>query len=276
MVLITAVFLPESGGFASLMKSNRKRDNALFSGRDIIVNVNQDDKREINKSTLLSDRDSTAKGYITKEKGDRWLNNSLEFRLKKGSKTQGSGRIDTSTGERSRADEKDSGVVFRVTKSRHGQSGSDGMFTDMAIPDKNGITMKNAIFYSNSGMFSFNTAKFNNFNYFKSMKDKIASNWYPPIMANAMIGGGYNSATGGFTPGSVRIMAIPPQKVKLYFIMNRSGDIQKVEIVDSYGNKPLDDSCVDAVRMSKTFGKVPDDIKGEFILIPFIFGYYSY
>jgi TonB family protein len=107
------------------------------------------------------------------------------------------------------------------------------------------------------------------------MKDKIASNWYPPLLANANLGGGYNAATGSYTPGSVRIMAIPGQKVKLYFIMNREGEIQKVEILDSFGNKPLDESCLDAVKLSKTFGKVPDDIKGEFILIPFIFGYYT-
>ncbi|HNX23793.1 MAG TPA: TonB C-terminal domain-containing protein [Spirochaetota bacterium] len=255
--------------------NNKKKDNSLFSGRDIIVNTNQDDKRDPDNRTLLSDRDSTAKGFITREQGDRWLNNSLEFKLKKGLKKSASGAASSSSGDKSRMSNKESEIVLRIYKSGSSfASGSDGMFNDVAIPDKNSITLKNAIYYSNSGMFSFNTAKFKNFNYFKSMKDKIASNWYPPLLANANIGG-YNAATGSYTPGSVRIMAIPGQKVKLYFIMNRSGDIQKVDIVDSYGNKPLDESCLDAIRLSKSFGKVPDDIKGEFILIPFIFGYYT-
>ncbi len=69
-----------------------------------------------------------------------------------------------------------------------GNSGNNGNAANMAIPDKNSITMKNAIFYSNSGMFSFNTAKFKNFSYFKNMKDRIASNWYPPLLANAALG----------------------------------------------------------------------------------------
>ncbi len=274
MVFMTAVFLPDSSGLASYM-NNKKKDNSLFSGRDIIVNTNQDDKRDPDNRTLLSDRDSTAKGFITREQGDRWLNNSLEFKLKKGLKKSASGAASSSSGDKSRMSNKESEIVLRIYKSGSSfASGSDGMFNDVAIPDKNSITLKNAIYYSNSGMFSFNTAKFKNFNYFKSMKDKIASNWYPPLLANANIGG-YNAATGSYTPGSVRIMAIPGQKVKLYFIMNRSGDIQKVDIVDSYGNKPLDESCLDAIRLSKSFGKVPDDIKGEFILIPFIFGYYT-
>lgn len=275
MIFITAVILPDSRGLASYLNSTKK-DNSLFSGRDIIVNTNQDDRRDPDNRTLLSDRDSTARGYITKEEGDRWLNNSLEFRMRKGLKKQESGAAGSATGEKTRLSEKDSEIELKIYKpGSASRSGSDGLFSDMAIPDKNSITMKNAIYYSSSGTFSFNTAKFKNFSYFKSMKDKIASNWYPPLLANASFGGGYNAATGSYTPGSVRIMAIPAQKVKLYFIMNRNGDIQKVEIVDSYGNRSLDESCLDAIRLSKNFGRVPDDIKGEFILIPFIFGYYS-
>ncbi len=274
IVFMTSFFLPDSSGLSSYL-NNKKKDNSLFSGRDIIVNTNQDDRREPDNRTLLSDRDSTAKGFITREEGDRWLNNSLEFRLRKGSKKQNSGTAGSSSGEKSRISEKDSEIVLRIYKSGSRTSaGSDGMFNDVAIPDKNNITLKNAIYYTTSGMFSFNTAKFKNFSYFKAMKDKIASNWYPPLLANASLGG-YNDATGSYTPGNVRIMAIPPQTVKLYFIMNRQGDIQKVDIVDSYRNSPLDESCLDAIRLSKTFGKVPDDIKGEFIVIPFIFGYYT-
>ena len=273
MVFMTAVSLPDSTGLSSYINKKQK-DNALLSGRDIISNVNQDDKREPDNRTLLSDRDSTAKGYITKEQGDRWLNNSLEFKLRKGSKSQSDG-ISGSSGEKTKNSDSDSEITLRMYKSGSAAaSGSEGKFNDVAIPDKNSVSLKNAIYYSNSGHFSFNTAKFKNFTYFKNMKDRIASNWYPPFFANANIGG-YNAASGSYTPGSVRIMAIPGQIVKLYFIMNRNGDIQKVEILDSYGNRPLDDSCLDAIRFSRTFGKVPDDIKGEFIIIPFIFGYYT-
>ena len=49
-----------------------------------------------------------------------------------------------------------------------------------------------------------------------------------------------------------------------------------VVIVDSMGNKPLDSSCVGAIRMSGNFGRVPDDIEGKVIVIPFVFGYYIY
>ena len=271
IIFFTAYVLPDIAGLASYL-AYKKRDNQLIAdnvvGRDIIVNMNQDDQRDITRATLLSDRDSTAKGYITTEKGDRWLNNSLEFRTRRGDRAVNSKGTASSSGVRSQTYDKDSEIVLRMYKRGAGvQSGSAGIFNDIAIPDRNNITLKNAIFYNNSGLFSFNTAKFKNFNYFKSMKDKVASNWFPPMMANSIIG--------GYTPGYVRINAIPPQRVKIYFIMNRSGEIVKVELVDSNGNKSLDESCLDAIRLSKTFGPVPDDIKGEFILIPFIFGYYT-
>ncbi len=52
--------------------------------RDVIVNINEDNVKAYTRTTLLSDKDSSARGHITQEKGDRWLNNSLEFILKKG------------------------------------------------------------------------------------------------------------------------------------------------------------------------------------------------
>ncbi|HOP62517.1 MAG TPA: TonB C-terminal domain-containing protein [Spirochaetota bacterium] len=266
-VLIVSFILPDSDGFFRSLLSNPLEKRQGIGGRDIIVNINQDDVRDIRKGTLLSDRDSTAKGFITKEKGDRWLNNSLEFRMKSGS-AGGNGRIATSgSGEKIKTSDNGDVSVRYGSGGAGGGAGNNGNASRMAIPDKNSITMKNALFYSNSGLFSFNTAKFKNFTYFKNMKDRIASNWYPPLLANA--------ALGGYAPGNMRIMAIPSQKVKIVFIMNRAGDIVRVELVDSLGNNSLDESCLDAIRLSRSFGEVPDNIKGEFILIPFIFGYYA-
>jgi TonB family protein len=151
--------------------------------------------------------------------------------------------------------------------------GSEGERDFIRIPDRNSFTRENAIFYSSDGMFSFNTKKFAPFKYFKEMKDRIAGNWYPPLLANAIIYG-YDPMSGSYTPGRLRIMAIPDQMVKLYFTMNRRGDVLDVAIVESMGSRPLDSSCLDSVKNSKTFGKVPDEIKGDVIVIRFVFMYY--
>ncbi len=267
VIILIGVFMPR---FNTFFESKKLRER-LFGGRDIIVNINQDDRSIINRKTLLSDRDSSAKGYITRDKGDRWLNNSLDFSMRRGSRRAGKSRRDIYS---SRSREKilladNTEVVVSIMKYDLGGFsffGDEGEGDFNRIPDRYNFSRKNAIFYSNDGRFSFNTKKFKNFKYFKDMKDKIASNWFPPLIANVAIG--------GYAPGRFRIMAIPSQEVKLYFTMNRRGDVLDVVIVESLGNRSLDSSCTDSIRFSKNFGAVPDDIKGSVIIIPFIFGYF--
>jgi len=268
VILVVSIVLQHSDPSSPILTRRQQQGREGLPTRDIIVNLNQDNRRVYNRTTLLSDKDSSAQGYVTKVKGNRWLNNSLEFMLQRGKKSS------RSSSSREKSEDKillsrDNEVVVFLAKYFMGEpdtAGQGGSSDFTRIPDRNDVTRRNAIYYSNTGHFSFNTKKFKNFHYFKKMKDKIASNWYPPMVANAIMG--------GYAPGSVRIMAIQSQEVKLYFVLNRAGDVVKVRILDSMGNSSLDSSCVDAIRMSKTFGPVPDDIGGNLVVIPFIFGYY--
>jgi hypothetical protein len=249
-------------------------------GRDITVNINEDDRQVVTPETLLSEKDSAAKGYITKKAGSRWLNNSLDFRALKGDRGQGKGgRAGASRSARERmlmSDDSEMQMSVERTVSIGGEAGNNGLFDEVQIPDKNDVTRENAIFYTSDGRFSFNTARFKDFKYFKNMKDKIASNWYPPLMANSLVQG-YNPLSGDYAPGYTRIMAIPSQEVKIVFVLNKKGDIIHIQLLDSLGNKPLNASCYDAIRLSKSFGPVPkDQLTGEVLVIPFIFGYYVY
>lgn len=252
---------------------SKQQADSLFKGRDIIVNINQDDVKDIKKNTLLSDKTSRAKGYITKEKGDRWLNNSLDFKLQKGVRQLGKGGIASSATSKDKLMVSEENTEYTITFSKEVAGGipeyeGDSEFT--RIPDKYSITPKNALFFSSDGFFSFNTLKFKPFEYFKNMKDKVAANWHPPLLANAVIYG-YNPMTGSMAPGRMRIMAVPTQDIKLYFTMDREGNVLDVVLVDSLGNKAIDESCIDAIRLSKNFGKVPDEIQGKVIVIPFLF-----
>lgn len=266
LVLFSTAIMPLFSDLASLEKMMGDQD--LFAGRDIIVNVNQDNRKVIDQKTLLSDKDSSARGYITAEQGNKWLNNSLEFTMKHGkSGSKGAQGNATSRAVEKLLLAKESEISVRLSSDDpYGNFGFDGTSSEMRIPDKWDITRKNALFYNNEGRFSYNTAQFKDFQYIRAMKNKIAAHWYPPVMANSIMF--------GYAPGYTRIMAIPSQEVKLYFVMDRSGEVKDVKIVDSLGNEPLDKSCVDAIALSKNFGPVPEDMKGPLIVIRFIFGYY--
>jgi len=278
MVVLVSIIAPHVHSLweAESLK-NRLLQNA-GTGRDIIVNINQDDKRVVAKETLLSDRDSSAKGFITKKQGDRWLNNSLDFRLLRGDRGRGSGREAAIRNDKSSmlsSDESEMAVILQKSAGGSGEEGNHGIFDRTRIPDRFNVTRENAIFYSNDGRFSYNTLKYKNFKFFKELKDKIASNWYPPLMANAVIQG-YNPLTGGYAPGYTRIMVIPSQEVATVFVLNKNGDVIHIQLLDSMGNRFLDKSCTDAIRLSKNFGAVPKELlqEGNVLVIPFIFGYY--
>ena len=241
------------------------------ASRDVIVNINEDNVKAYSRTTVLSEKDSSARGFITRERGDRWLNNSLEFLLRKGQK----GAEKSGSAKRQKQRNKEQVLLTHNNEvaiflsnydynplSQWGQGGTGDFST---IPDRYNVTMQNSLFYTNEGHFSYNTKKFKNAKYFQSMKKKIASNWFPPMIANAIIP--------GYAPGYMRIQAIQSQLVKLYFVMNRDGDVLDVKIVDSLRNPYLDASCVDAVKLSRSFGKVPADITGDKVIINFIFGY---
>jgi len=253
---------------------NRDRTRKMFGGRDIIVNINADRQPVISPKTLLSDEDSSARGHLTKEKGDHWLNNSRDFAQKRGGKKSGnSSTVQTKSSQIPKRmllnDESELVVEFmKLSEGGYTLFGDEGGEDFTKVPDRNTFSKNNAIFYSNDGRFSFNTKRFRNFRYFKQMKDKIAANWHPPDMAKSVIG--------GYAPGYVKINAIPDQVVKLYFTMDRAGNVLDVVIVESLGNRQLDQSCVESIRWSKSFGPVPEDVKGQIVVIPFMFGYFIY
>lgn len=270
LVFIVGVLLPDYRDFFGMEDSMKK---SFSTGRNIIVNINQNEERRISRRTLLSDKDSVERGHITKKKGDAWISNSLDFKIWKGGvKSRSSENSEKST--RKKVENvylsDDSSVVALIEKRSPKASiaGSSGFFDKIEIPQKDAIKKQNSLFYSNTGAFSFNTAKFKHYEYFRNMIHRISSNWYPPVMANAVLG--------GYAPGKTRIMAIPPQDVKVFFTLNREGDVLGVYLVDSYGNKSLDSSCTDAIRLSKNFSRVPNDIKGDVIGIPFMFRYITY
>jgi len=281
LIVMVTLILPQIGDIWGSQKMLKDIFGDEGTGRDIIVNINQDDRRVVTPDTLLSDRDSSAKGYVTKKAGARWLNNSLDFRVLKGSQGKGRGDNRSAAAHAGRdrimvSDDSEMVAVIERNQSAGREAGNYGIFDETLIPDKNDVSRENALFYSSDGRFSFNTVKFKDFKYFKDMKDRIASNWYPPLMANSMVQG-YNPLSGEYAPGYTRIMSIPSQEVKTVFVLNRKGDIIHIQILDSLGNKPLNASCYDAIKLSKSFGPVPRDLlKGDVLVIPFIFGYYVY
>lgn len=235
-------------------------------------NVNQNLRRKITEETFLSDKDSEASGHLTPGEESRWYSETTDINLAKkgGGKSGTLGERIVADGQRNIILNDFSEIVAYIAKPARVKAGSlDAGTGEIKLPQPKFMSRQNTIFFSNSGVFSLNSVEFKHYAFAKRIVDRIASNWYPPVMANASIG--------GYAPGATRIMAIPAQEVRTYFIINEAGDVVKSGVLDSYGNKSLDDSCLDAIKFAKNFGPVPEDLKKKMtngaMVIPFIFGY---
>jgi len=260
--------------------------------RDVIVNINEDDQSVESPYTLFSERSSSARGHMSEQKGDTWLNNSQTFTAPRTSSSQNKERSgalprllytkENATFKVSLVEPQDvTNPIIELAKEaeqiKQRSENKEQLVTATQdvpafeqsewtkIPDRKGMTLENAIYLTSDREFSFNTKKFEDFEYFRNMKQKIGNHWYPPTLANMR-----HYYAGGYTQSRL----IASQEVYLYFIMNRAGDVLSVTLVDSRGNQYLNQSCIDAVANSKNFGPVPDSIEGEKIVIPFIFGFY--
>lgn len=260
--------------------------------RDVIVNIDADDLEIESPYTLFSERSSSARGHMSEKRGDTWLNNSLTFTSPRPAQSASSGReagtppllytkeestFQLAILEESKFSHPIEDLANQHAENAHRQSRNKDTVTISdqpaletsdwtKIPDKKGFTFENALYLtSDRRPIRFNTKKFSDFEYFRNMKQKIASNWYPPTLSNMR-----HYYAGGYTQSRL----IASQEVFLYFLLNRNGDVLSVTLVDSKGNEYLDQSCIDAVSNSKNFGPLPASIEGEKIVIPFIFGFY--
>ena len=270
-ILGVVIIMPDISGqkiFEALSAARQNKKGRVVKVK-IGENINQNYKREITEQVFFSDKDSAQQGFLTRGKDAKWYSETTDLRIAdKGDGRSGSARA-LKAGSQKIILANESEIALQINKNRGQGSSGQGSYNELKLPQPNQMSRQNTLFFSNSGLFSLNTVEFKHYEFAKRVVDRVASNWYPPTMANVSLG--------GYGAGHTRIMAIPPQEVRSYFIINERGDVVKTGILDSYGNKSLDESCTDAIKFSKNFGPVPDDLKKKMrngvMVIPFIFGY---
>ena len=223
---------------SSQLRDLFKQENSQL--RDVIVNINADDMEIDSPYTLFSERSSSAQGHMTEKKGDTWLNNSQTFtspRQSSGNRIVSESLLpqflyskENTTFEVALAKETESEhPIIELVEKRNEQNRRGSQNEEMVslqenpalelnewakIPDIKGFTLDNALFLSSDRRpIAFNTKKFQDFEYFRNMKQQIGNNWFPPTLSNMR-----HYYAGGYTQSRL----IASQEVYLYFIMNRA------------------------------------------------------
>jgi|GEM_PF-1119266 len=264
------VFKPEIPKNQSFDSSSKK----LY----IAVNINQDSVRQLKKTSFISDKNSSAKGYLSKDvkKSTNSKQNSHLLKSWWGKHFFGDffgkGRKGHKKEKNQILNDRSHVIVNLLRKGNQKNFHNDlmGYIKKLKIKSNN-MSLKNSIFFTNTKQFSLNTVKYNkyrDYQFFKGVVEKISENWHPPAMANTKLYG-YG--------GNITIKAINDQVVKLFYVIDRKGKVVYIKIVDSRGNSYLDQSCLEAFKLSKKFNNVPQEyfkVGQKYLALPFMFIYY--
>ncbi len=112
---------------------------------------------------------------------------------------------------------------------------------------------------------------FKNFQFFRSMLEKIKGNWAPPGgIPYPIYDDDYHSMSA--TPGYTRFSSFPNQDVRIVFLIDERGNVLDAKVHQSLGYRSLDKSLLDAIFFSRNFGLPPAElIKDGTVVIPVIF-----
>lgn len=246
----------------------------------LLKNKEQENLQKDPNATMLSDQDNQAQGNLTKKKEFQNMSpyNDLIFARK--GEQEPAPQISQKKLSQLSTTKKNSFVVRFVKllqKKKRKILGRGGVL-DWAksdytrIPDSYPYQKEFALSFDRLGSPIIPTKKYEHYDYFRKLVEKIRQHWYPP-------GGTYHPpigddffATNNFIPGYTRVQTYPSQEVQTIFMLNRQGDVIDVRIYSSLGYKSLDQSCLDAIRQSKNFGSPPKELleRGT-LVIPFFF-----
>lgn len=218
---------------------------------------------------FLSDKDSEARGKMTKEKGFESI--STDYVLSPGEMVPLQGRILSSRRMAQILTSKEGRVRIAVAEKKPTQEQTQSA-DRLRIPAYYRFRHDFALSWDNEGNPAIPTARYAHYSYFRSMINKIQSVWAPPGGdPYPTFGDSYHRL--GYAAGYMRFSTFPSQDIYIQFLLDENGVVKDAKLVSSLGFQSLDRSCIEALYAAHDFGPVPKELlDGSGVLIvPFIF-----
>lgn len=218
---------------------------------------------------FLSDKDSEARGKITKEKGFESI--STDYVLSPGEMAPLQGRILSSSRMATILTSKEGRTRIAISEKKPTQEATQSA-DRLRIPAYYRFRHDFALSWDNEGNPAIPTARYEHYSYFRSMINKIQSVWAPPGGdPYPTFGDSYHRL--GYASGYMRFSTFPSQDIYIQFLLDENGVVKDAKLVSSLGFQSLDRSCIEALYAAHDFGPVPKALlDGSGVLIvPFIF-----
>ncbi len=266
-----------------MMKALSQQSSAeTANAREIKVLLeNPDDKKkEKEKKNLvyLSNKDTKARGKLTRQKGFEALTERQELAFAKRGKIKNKQiKRRSQTTENSISIKKADTFYVRIEKEeKTRETGFGGKTTwgkqkRTSIPTHYKFRRRFALSWDMKGEPRIPTKHYKHYQYFKDMIVKIREHWAPPGgQPFPTFGDSYHSITP--TPGRMTYAAFPTQAIKVVFMLNEEGDVIDIKLWESLGYKSLDQSCIESIERSRNFGPPPTELVADgSMIVPFVF-----
>jgi len=216
---------------------------------------------------FLSDKDSEARGDLTKEKGFESISN--DYVLSPGSQETIHSRIITAK-EYKRILASNASRV-RITFQTREKKQTETPSEKMRIPAYYNWRNDFALSWDYAGRPTIPTVRYAHYSYFRAMINKIQSVWAPPGGdPYPTFGDSYHRM--GPTSGYMRFSTYPSQDIYIQFLLDENGVVRDAKLVSSLGFQSLDKSCIEALYAAHDFGPPPAELMEDGkLIIPFIF-----
>ncbi|MDH4261424.1 MAG: TonB C-terminal domain-containing protein [Spirochaetia bacterium] len=268
---ITIVFL--TGIYKNiLISADRKYPVTANDGMIHTVIVDQksiNQQIEPDKEYFLSDKNNMGSGNITEKKGFEALSRSRELRIGKDGETdqESEEAPEKTSTENILSNHFTSKILDNKFIKESDHKKYVKKFSRSSIPDNFNFNKEFAFSWDRNGQPVIPTMYYKHFKYFKSMLDKIQSNWAPPGGSPYPI---YDNSfnTSGYVPGRTTYKTFPDQEILIVFTLDEAGNINEIRLIKSLGFESLDRSCKDAIERSINFGPPPEELSknGVFVM----------
>ncbi|MBN8222807.1 MAG: energy transducer TonB [Spirochaetes bacterium] len=224
-------------------------------------------KKKRSTVKFLSDKDSEARGDITKEKGFESISN--DYVLSPGQRETVQARIVSAkkyakilTSKESR-----SRIAIAPEKQEQQQTPTEKLRIPAYYRWRNDF----ALSWDYAGRPAIPTARYAHYSYFRSMINKIQSVWAPPGGdPYPTFGDSYHRM--GHASGYTRFATFPSQDIYIQFLLDDQGVVRDAKLVSSLGFQSLDRSCIEALYAAHDFGPPPKELlENGILIVPFIF-----
>lgn len=264
--ILTVLFLEldlRSLIFGEKEKSAANHDNVI---RALLENAAPEKEKKRETVKFLSDKDSEARGDVTKEKGFESI--STDYVLSPGAREPVKARIVSAKKYTKILTSTEGRQRIHIAREKEEPATA---VDRLRIPAYYRFRHDFALSWDYAGRPAIPTVRYAHYSYFRSMINKIQNVWAPPGGdPYPTFGDSYHRMN--YAAGYTRFSTFPSQDIYIQFLLDDQGVVRDAKLVSSLGFQSLDRSCIEALYAAHDFGPPPKEIlENGILIVPFIF-----